>query len=248
MDLLDWKVYVAFGLIAGLVVLALFLAAGSGASTRTPGRLQSFAEWMLDGMRSQFSGALGEGGRQYLPFILTLFFYVLVSNMLGLIPAFKSPTASTSTTIGLGLFVFFYVQYIGIKHNGLLGYLKHFLGPVLALAPLLVIIELVGELAKPFSLGMRLFGNVYGEDKIYEMLTKAGEHALFIPFQLPVYALQIFTNLIQAYIFAVLAASYIAMFTSGHHQDEIDIPHEHETGGELKGTVPVADYRQTAAH
>ncbi len=246
MNLLHWWVYTFFGLLSGVIVLAVFLAAGRNATTRNPSRFQSLMEWMLDGMRSLFSGSIGEGGQQYLPIILTLFFYVLVSNLLGLLPAFRSPTASTSTTIALGLFVFVMVQYIGIKHNGLGGYLKHFIGPVPVLAILFVIIELVGELAKPFSLGMRLFGNVYGEDIINDLLTKAGGHALFIPFQLPVYALQIFTDLIQAYIFAVLAASYIATFTSGHHQDEVDIPHENETGGELKGVIPAADYHKTA--
>ncbi len=246
MNLLHWWVYTFYGLLSGVIVLVIFLAAGQGAKTRNPSRFQSLMEWMLDGMRSLFSGAIGEGGQQYLPVILTLFFYVLVSNLLGLIPLFRSPTASTSTTIALGLFVFVFVQYVGIKHNGLGGYLRHFLGPVLALAPLLLIIELVGEIAKPFSLGMRLFGNVYGEDIINDLLTKAGSHAFFIPFQIPVYALQIFTDLIQAYIFAVLAASYIATFTSGHHQDEIDIPHEHENGGELKGVIPAADYHKTA--
>lgn len=246
MNLLHWWVYTFFGLLSGVIVFAVFTAAGRGATTRNPNRFQSLMEWMLDGMRSLFSGAIGEGGQQYLPIVLTLFFYVLISNLLGLIPAFRSPTASTSTTIALGIFVFFLVQFIGIKHNGLVGYLKHFLGPVLALAPLLLIIELVGEIAKPFSLGMRLFGNVYGEDIINDLLTKAGGHAFFIPFQIPVYALQIFTDVIQAYIFAVLAASYIATFTSGHHQDEIDIPHENETGGELKGVIPAADYHKTA--
>ncbi len=246
MNLLHWTVYTFFGLLSGLIVIAIFLAAGRGASTRNPGRFQCFMEWLVDWMRSLFSGAIGEGGQQYLPIVLTLFFYVLVSNLLGLIPAFRSPTASTSTTIALGLFVFVLVQYVGIKHNGLGGYLKHFIGPVPVLAILFVIIELVGELAKPFSLGMRLFGNVYGEDIINDLLTKAGGHALFIPFQWPVYLLQIFTDGIQAYIFAVLTASYISTFTSGHHQDEVDIPHEHESGGELKGVIPAADYHKTA--
>ena len=245
MDLLPWWVYTVYGIIAGGILVVIGLLAGSKPDTRHPKGIQNFMEYVLDWLREQFSGALGEGGQQYLPLVMTLFLYIVVSNLLGLVPAFKSATAATSTTIALGLFVFVFVQYVGIKHNGVLNYLKHFCGPVLALAPLLIIIELVGEVAKPFSLGMRLFGNVYGEDIINDLLTKGGTHLFFIPFQVPIYLLQIFTDLVQAYIFAILTCSYISIFTSSHHQDGVDIPHENETGGELRGEIPAANYAQT---
>ncbi len=245
MVLLDWWVYTLYGLIAGVVLIAIGAAAGAKTETRHPKGLQNFMEYILDWLREQFSGALGEGGQQYLPLVLTLFLYIVVSNLLGLVPAFKSATAATSTTIALGLFVFVFVQYVGIKHNGFVNYIKHFFGPVLFLAPLLFVIELVGEIAKPFSLGMRLFGNIYGEDIINDLLTRGGTHLYFIPFQLPIYLLQIFTDLVQAYIFAILTCSYISIFTSSHHQDGVDIPHENETGGEIKGRIDAADYAKT---
>lgn len=242
MVLLPWWVYTLYGLISGIVLVVISLIAGSKPDTRHPKGLQNFMEYILDWLREQFSGALGEGGQQYLPLVMTLFLYIVVSNLLGLVPAFKSATAATSTTIALGLFVFVFVQYVGIKHNGVLNYLKHFCGPVLALAPLLIIIELVGEVAKPFSLGMRLFGNVYGEDIINDLLTQGGTHLFFIPFQVPIYLLQIFTDLVQAYIFAILTCSYISIFTSSHHQDGIDIPHENENNGETVGVIKAASY------
>lgn len=245
MVLLDWWVYALYGLIAGLVLICVGYAAGAKANARHPGGLQNFMEYVMDWLREQFSGALGEGGQQYLPLVLTLFFYIVVSNLLGLVPAFKSATAATSTTIALGLFVFVFVQYVGIKHNGFVNYIKHFFGPVLFLAPLLFVIELVGEVAKPFSLGMRLFGNIYGEDIINDLLTKGGSNFFFIPFQVPIYLLQIFTDLVQAYIFAILTCSYISIFTSSHHQDGVDIPHENENAGELKGEIPAASYAKT---
>ena len=242
MVLLPWWVYTLYGLISGLILIVIGMVAGSKPDTRHPKGLQNFMEYILDWLREQFSGALGEGGQQYLPLVITLFLYIVVSNLLGLLPAFKSATAATSTTIALGLFVFVFVQYVGIKHNGVLNYLKHFCGPVLALAPLLIIIELVGEVAKPFSLGMRLFGNVYGEDIINDLLTKGGTHLFFIPFQVPIYLLQIFTDLVQAYIFAILTCSYISIFTSSHHQDGIDIPHENENGGDTVAVVKASNY------
>ena len=245
MELLDWWVYALFGLIAGIILVAIALAAGAKPDARHPKGLQNFMELVLDWLREQFSGALGEGGQGYLPLVMTLFLYIVVSNLLGLVPAFKSATAATSTTIALGLFVFVFVQYVGIKHNGFVNYIKHFFGPVLFLAPLLFVIELVGEIAKPFSLGMRLFGNIYGEDIINELLTKGGTSLFFIPFQVPIYLLQIFTDLVQAYIFAILTCSYISIFTSSHHQDGVDIPHENETGGELRGEIPAANYART---
>ncbi len=245
MVLLPWWVYTLYGLIAGIVLVAISLAAGSKPDTRHPKGLQNFMEYILDWLREQFSGALGDGGQQHLPVVMTLFLYIVVSNLLGLLPAFKSATAATSTTIALGLFVFVYVQVVGIRHNGFVNYIKHFFGPVLFLAPLLFVIELVGEIAKPFSLGMRLFGNVYGEDIINDLLTKGGTHLFFIPFQVPIYLLQIFTDLVQAYIFAILTCSYISIFTSSHHQDGVDIPHENENDGERKGIVPAANYTKT---
>ena len=245
MVLLDWWVYTLYGLIAGLILIGISAAAASKPNTRHPKGLQNFMEMVLDTLREQFSGALGEGGQQYLPLVLTLFLYIVVSNLLGLVPAFKSATAATSTTIALGLFVFVFVQYVGIKHNGFVNYIKHFFGPVLFLAPLLFVIELVGEIAKPFSLGMRLFGNIYGEDIINDLLTKGGTHLFFIPFQVPIYLLQIFTDLVQAYIFAILTCSYISIFTSSHHQDGVDIPHENENNGETIGIVPAANYAKT---
>jgi F-type H+-transporting ATPase subunit a len=227
---IGWGVYALYSLIAAILLLIAGGAAASGAKTRTPGKLQTAFEVMLDGLRGVFADAIGPGGVQYLPIVLTLFLYILFCNLLGLVPFFRSATSNAGTTIGLGLFVFVFIQYVGIKHNGLGGYLKHFLGPVLALAPLLFIIEIVGEIAKPFSLGMRLYGNIYGEDIINGLLTNLGNGLFHIPLQVPVYFLQLFTSVIQAFIFAMLTCAYINTFTShshdehGHGEEHIELP------------------------
>jgi len=237
MHLLAWTIYVFFGLLTGLILIVLGLVISATASARNPSRFQIAVELLLDNVRDLLSASLGEGGASHLPLVMTFFLYILVGDIIGQIPAFKSPTAATSTTIGLGLISFFYVQYVGIKTNGLGGYLKHFAGPVLLLCWLFIPIEIVGELSKPFSLGMRLFGNIYGEDVINDLAVAAGG-SFHIPVQLPVYFLQLFTDLIQAVIFSLLTAAYISIFVSSHHQENIDIPHQDENNGDVAGRIP----------
>jgi F-type H+-transporting ATPase subunit a len=237
MNLLPWPVYIFFGFITCLVWIVVGLVIRSTASARNPSRFQIAVELLLDNVRDLLSASLGEGGERHLPLVITLFLWILVADIMGQIPLLHSPTASTSVTIALGLISFIYVQYVGISTNGILGYLKHFVGPVIFLFWLFLPIEIIGELAKPFSLGMRLFGNIYGEDVINDLASKAGQH-FFIPVQLPVYFLQLFTDLIQAVIFSLLTAAYISIFASSHHQQNIDIPHEDENEGDMKGRIP----------
>jgi F-type H+-transporting ATPase subunit a len=220
MDLKPWWWYTINGVIAGAVVLGV-LALAASKREKIPGRLQNFFEYALDGLKSLFLGALGEGGERHLPLILALFFYILVSNFLGFVPGLTSPTAATSTTIALGLIVFVYVHYYGIKTSGW-GYFKHYMGPILILTPLFIVIEVVGELSKPFSLAMRLFGNIFGEDQLVDQVNMAqGKNFLLhlIPFQIPINLLQAFTDLVQAFIFALLSCAYISIMTLQHHDN-----------------------------
>lgn len=215
----EW-LYLAFSLITAIVVL---VAGGMAAAKKekVPGRYQGLFEWAVDALRGMFMAALGPGGEEHLPLIFALFFFILIGNFLGFVPGFKSPTAATNVTIALGLIVFVYSQYIGLRSNGFLGYIKHFAGPIWWLAPLFIIIEVVGEVSKPFSLGMRLFGNIFGEDQIVQQVYAAQGHSIIlhlIPMQFIVMILQAFTNCIQAFIFSILACSYIALM-SGHHEE-----------------------------
>jgi F-type H+-transporting ATPase subunit a len=226
MDLKHWWVYAIYSLIAAVICLVVGILSVSKPS-KIPGRLQNLMELAVGGLKDLFSEALGPHAQEHLPLVLSLFFYILVSNLMGLVPGLTSPTASTSVTVALGIIVFVYVQYIGIKSRGILGYLKHFVGPLLALCWLFIPIEIIGELAKPFSLAMRLFGNIFGEDKISELAAGAGNR-LHIPFQFPVYLLQIFTDLVQAFIFALLTCAYISIISS-HDEDEGAHGDDHQT-------------------
>lgn len=215
----EW-LYIAFSVITGIVALVL-IGGAAARRQKVPGRYQGLFEWTFESLRGLFMGALGPGGERHLPLIFSLFFFILIGNFLEFIPGFKSPTSATNVTIALGLIVFFYSQYIGIRSNGLWGYLKHFAGPILWMAPLFFVIEIVSELSKPFSLGMRLFGNIFGEDQISQQISLAQGHSWIwhiIPFQFPWMLFQAFTDTVQAFIFALLACSYIATM-SGHEEE-----------------------------
>ncbi len=250
MDLQEWPVYLINGIAAALVLLFLGISAARKHNVKSPGRLQGFFEWSISELSSLFRGALGPHGERHLPLVLSLFFFILFTNLTGLIPSIlgyradgklaepiiTSATAATSTTVALALIVFFYVQYVGIRSKGLLGYLKHFLGPVIFLFWLFLPIEIIGEFVKPFSLSMRLFGNIYGEDVINNLALSAGSH-FFIPVQFLINLLQTFTDVVQAFIFALLTCAYIAIMSDTHE----------DSGGDLGAAEDVSNHSDPKA-
>jgi F-type H+-transporting ATPase subunit a len=250
LDLQEWPVYLINGIAAALALLILGISAARKRNVKSPGRLQGFFEWTISEMSNLFRGALGPHGERHLPLVLALFFYILFSNLAGLIPSIPgyqangtlaepyiaSSTAATSTTVALALIVFFYVQYVGIRSKGLFGYLKHFLGPVIFLFWLFLPIEIIGEFVKPFSLSMRLFGNIYGEDVIHNLALTAGAH-FFIPVQFLINVLQAFTDVVQAFIFALLTCAYIAIMSDTHE----------DSGGDLGAAQHASDQKSPEA-
>ena len=223
MDLRPWPVY-AFYVILTSILVVLFGMWAVRSNSKVPGRLQSLIEIMMEYLRDTFMSALGPGGERHLMLVFGLFWYILFCNLLELIPLFKAATSNPSTTIGMGIIVFVYTQYVGITSKGIGPYFKHFLGPLLLLAPLFFVIEILGEFIKPFSLGMRLFGNIYAEDIMNDLAAQAGQK-YFIPFQVIVYFLQIFTGVIQAFIFALLSCAYIGLMSETHHDEGDDADH-----------------------
>ncbi|MCM2278013.1 MAG: F0F1 ATP synthase subunit A [Oligoflexia bacterium] len=148
----------------------------------------------------------------YFPVIGTLFVFIFTSNLIGLIPGFLPPTDNLNTTIGLGVFVFVYYNYAGFRAHGL-GYLKHFLGPMLWLAPLMLIIELASHVFRPLSLGLRLRGNIMGDHVVL------GVFSGLVPYALPVvfYGLGLFVAFIQAFVFCLMTMVYISLSTAHDH-------------------------------
>lgn len=150
--------------------------------------------------------------RHFYPFIGTLFCFVFFSNLIGSIPGFLPPTDNLNTTLALGAFVFIYYNVAGFKANGL-AYLKHFLGPVLWLAPLLLIIELASHIFRPLSLGLRLRGNIMGDHVVLGVFNG------LVPIGLPVIflGLGVFVAFIQAFVFCLMTMVYISLSTAHDH-------------------------------
>lgn len=191
---------------------------------------QNLGEMVVEAFVSFTRSVIGPGGEKYVPLVGTLFLFIYISNLWGQIPGFHSPTANLSTTLALGLIVFFYVQYTGLRARGLRGYLGHFWGPIPAAGILLFPIEVISELVKPFTLAMRLFGNIFGEDTVIIVLATLGVAALpalpILPLQFPILLLSLLTTFVQALVFTLLTCIYIALQT--HHEEE---EHAGSSGG-----------------
>jgi F-type H+-transporting ATPase subunit a len=184
-----------------LILSALFMAKKV---KLVPERGQNFFEVLISGLENFMVEITGPEGRFFFPFIATVFLFVLVSNMIGLIPGMFSPTASLNTTLALALCTFIYTHVIGIKFHGV-KYIKHFCGPVWWLIPLMLPIELIGHLARIMSLSVRLFGNIFGKEMVLAILFGlAGLY--FAP--LPIMFLGILVCFIQALVFMLLATMY----------------------------------------
>jgi len=149
---------------------------------------------------------MGRNGRRYIHIIGAVFIFILVSNLLGILPGFLPPTEDINITAGCAIIVFFYYQATGFLEHGP-SYLRHFAGPIWWLAPFMFIIELIGHLARPFSLSIRLFGNILGDHKVLEIFSS------LVPVGIPVFnlALGTFVALIQAFVFSLLSIIYISL-------------------------------------
>ncbi|NLN78212.1 MAG: F0F1 ATP synthase subunit A [Armatimonadetes bacterium] len=190
---------------------------------RNPGRFQLFMEFSVDALQGFVRNLVGEReARSVTPVIGTFFIFILALNLFGLIPGFLAPTANTNTTVALALFAFVYVQYVSITRVGLWNYFKHFLGEPLWLSPLMLPLHVIGELARPLSLSVRLFGNIFGEDLVILVIIMIGasvmKNLFWVPIQFPMMLFGIFTGFVQALVFSMLVGIYISVGISGHDE------------------------------
>lgn len=178
-------------------------------SERIP-RWQNLLEVLVTGIRGQIEEVMQQRPGRFLPFVGTLFLFILVCNILTVFPGYVSPTASLSTTAGLALCVFVSVPLFGIRDRGLLGYLRQYARPNVFMLPF----NVMGELSRTLALAVRLFGNLMSGTKILAILLAVA------PFFFPIFMrlLGLLTGVIQAYIFAVLAAVYIASATKARRE------------------------------
>jgi len=199
-------IVVAHVLLTVVIVLAIAKAATSSLQI-VPKGAQNVAELYLNGVVDMGRDVIGEEkAKQYLPLVATIGLFVLVANVIGIIPGFESPTSNINITLALALIVFVYYNYEGIKKNGVVKYFAHFMGPEKLLAPLMFPIEIVSHLSRIISLSFRLFGNIKGDDLFLAVIL------MLAPVVAPLapYALLSFSALLQAFIFMILTYVYLA--------------------------------------
>ena len=152
------------GAIVVLVLMILSLIVKSRLSVENPGKLQQSMELVVEFLEGQLEENIGHDGHQFIPIIGTLGIFIAFSNILGLVPGLGSPTSNANVPAGCAAFIFLYYNFAGIRKHGLVKYLKHFVGPVWWMAPLMIPIELISHLARPLSLTIRLWGNIFAEE------------------------------------------------------------------------------------
>lgn len=167
----------------------------------------NFFDATVEVVLSTMEGIMGSGAIKHLPLIASLFIYIFTCNILSVIPGFIPPTDNVNTNLACALVVFVYYNYVGIKENGVVKYLKHMCGPVLWLAPLMFVIEMISHIVRPISLSVRLFGNILGDHMVLGMFQALA------PLLIPVIFLFMatFVAFIQAFVFSLLSVIYISL-------------------------------------
>jgi F-type H+-transporting ATPase subunit a len=189
-----------------IILLLLVLSVLATKVVKTiPGGLQNFMEVVVGGIENIIVETMGEHGRSFLPLIATLALFVLVSNLIGLVPGFFPPTANINTTAACAVIVFVTTHVVGVKVHGF-HYLKHFMGPIWWLAPLIFFIEIIGHFSRVLSLTLRLFGNMNGHELV--LLIFFGLAPFLVP--LPMIIMGVLVSFIQAFVFMLLAMIYIS--------------------------------------
>jgi F-type H+-transporting ATPase subunit a len=211
-----------------LSVVILWIMKGK-LSEDDPSNRQQTLEVSVLAIRDMLADIIGPHGLQYFPVIMTFAVLILVCNLMGQFPLFMTPTAATSVTFALGISSFVYYNYIGIKEAGVLGHLKHLAGPIWWIAPLIFLIELISNLVRPFSLGIRLFGNMFADEKVFETVSNlAPPYTYFaFPILMLLTALGVFVALIQTFVFILLSQLYISEVSHPPHEEH---EHDHDHG------------------
>jgi F-type H+-transporting ATPase subunit a len=202
-----------------------------------PGGGQQTLEVGVLAVRSMLEDIVGPHGLQYFPIVMTFAVLILISNLMGFFPLFMSPTSATSVTFALGLTSFLYYNYIGIKENGLLGHLKHFAGPIWWIAPLIFSIELISNLIRPFTLGIRLFANMFADEKVLDTIAHLVPGITYWLVPVLLMPLSLFVALIQTFVFVLLSQLYLSEVSHAPHDSHAEHGHADDESEEF--TVPV---------
>lgn len=187
-----------------MIILIILGAVAAKGISMIPTKAQNVFEILISGIEEFMVEITGEEGRWLFPISATIFIYIVVCNLIGLVPGFLPPTASVNTTLSCAIPVVIFTHVIGVKYHGV-KYIKHFMGPVWWLAPLIFVIEIIGHVARILSLSIRLFGNMMGHELVLGILFFLA--GLFLA-PLPIMALGIFVAVVQAFVFFLLSIMY----------------------------------------
>jgi F-type H+-transporting ATPase subunit a len=222
-----WQHLVAAGLITLLLLLFGMKVRGVLADTESAIQpedgitTRSVAEAFTEAIIGIAKSAIPEHVEKYVPLLGTFFIFILASNVLGLVPGFAPPTSTFNITFALGCVSFGAYHAYGVKEQGLGSYLKHFLGPVIFIAPLMLVIEIFSHAFRPVSLGVRLYANMFADHTVIEIFTGLTKVVIPVAF----YALGFFVCIVQSFVFTILSAIYIADAVGHGHGDHEEHHH-----------------------
>jgi len=202
----------AMELLVFVVLIAYFLVVRTTLSVEKPGAVQHLAEMTHEFVNEQSESIIGHGYERFVSYLTALFLFILLSNLIGLIPGLESPTANAVVPLGFALATFAYYHYHGIRSNGF-GYIKQFLGPVWWLSWLLFPIEVISHCARVLSLTVRLYANMFAGDLVtlaFFSLVPVGIPLIFLGLHLGV-------AVVQAYVFFLLASIYLSLAVAHDH-------------------------------
>ena len=204
---------VAMEVVVFLMLLLFFILVRVTLSVEKPGPAQHVAEMLHGFVSDQAEAIVGHGSERYVAFVSVVFVFILLCNLLGLLPGFLSPTAKPWVPLGVATLTFLYYNYQGIREQGIVGHIKHFLGPIWWISWLMLPIEIISHLARILSLTVRLYANMFAGDMVtlvFFSLVPLALPALFLGMHLGV-------SIIQAYVFMLLALIYVAQATAHDH-------------------------------
>jgi F-type H+-transporting ATPase subunit a len=229
--------YTVMFVMACMISVVLIWMMKGKLSEEDPGHGQQTLEVSVLAIRSMIEDIIGPHGLQYFPVVMTFAVLILVSNLMSFFPLFMTPTSATSVTFALGLSSFLYYNYIGIKENGVFGHLKHFAGPIWWIAPLIFSIELISNLIRPFTLGIRLFANMFADERVLDTIARLAPGITYWLVPVLLMPLSLFVAFIQTFVFVLLSQLYISEVSHPPHDAHAEHGHAEDESEEILAPV-----------
>jgi F-type H+-transporting ATPase subunit a len=208
-----WANFITMQLLVVAIIVILFAVLKPRLSVERPGKLQQVFELIYDFVNEQAHDMIGHDSHKHIVLFGTLFIFILLSNLIGIIPGLESPTQVHYVPAGCAVVAFLYYNFVGLVKNGPLKYLKHFAGPIWWMSPLMFVIEIISHLARPLSLTIRLFANMYAGEQVTLVFLSLTYFIAPVVFM----GLHVFVSLLQAYIFMLLTMMYVGGAVAEEH-------------------------------